>query len=148
MSYKNVVSMVGTNDLKLPDCNVMNTYQKYKGKLEKIRELNPRCNIFVCPVLPSRSQKINEKIFQFNGLLFDDLVKSSININLVRGLGEFLDRGNQWRIQSNVVGGGGGCQNCWGGASSTARSAVEQVRPRQGELRQGSGGAKIGLLES
>ena len=80
--------------VKLPDCNVMNTYQKYKGKLEKIRELNPRCNIFVCPVLPSRSQKINEKIFQFNGLLFDDLVKSSININLVRGLGEFLDRGN------------------------------------------------------
>ena len=28
---------------------------------------------------------------------------------------------------------GGGCQNCWGGASSTARSAVEQVRPRQRE---------------
>ena len=51
----------------------------------------------------------------------------------------------QGRIQSNVV---GECQNCWGGASSTARSAVEQVRPRQGELRQGSGGAKIGLLES
>ena len=36
----------------------------------------------------------------------------------------------QGRIQSNVV---GGCQNCWGGASSTARSAVEQVRPRQRE---------------
>ena len=94
MSYKNVVTMVGTNDLKLPDCNVMNTYQTYKGKLEKMRELNPRCNIYVCPVLPSRSHKINEKIFQFNGLLFDDLVKSSINVNLVRGLGEFLDRGN------------------------------------------------------
>ena len=29
--------------------------------------------------------------------------------------------------------GGGGCQNCWGGASSTARSAVEQVRPKQRE---------------
>ena len=47
----------------------------------------------------------------------------------------------------------GGCQNCWGGASSTALRAVEQVRPRQREalareLRQGSGGAKIGLLES
>ena len=42
-----------------------------------------------------------------------------------------------------------------GGASSTARSAVERVRPRQRkalaearELRQVSGGAKIGLLES
>ena len=48
----------------------------------------------------------------------------------------------------------GGCQNCWGGASSTARSAVEQVRPRQrealaeGAAAGGSGGAKIGLLES
>ena len=43
-------------------------------------------------------------------------------------------RFRQGRIQSNVVGGGGGgCQNCWGGASSTARSAVEQVRPRQRE---------------
>ena len=32
-----------------------------------------------------------------------------------------------------LLGGGGGCQNCWGGASSTVRSAVEQVRPRQRE---------------
>lgn len=97
MSYKNVVTMVGTNDLKLPDCNVVNTYRKYKGKLEQIRELNPRCNIFVCPVLPSRSRKINERIFQFNRLLFDDLVHCDINVQLVRGLGEFLDRGNLLR---------------------------------------------------
>ena len=97
MSYKNDVSMVGTNDLKLPDCNIINTYKKYKGKHEKIRELHPRCNIYVCPVLSSRIQKINEKIFQFNGLLFYDLVKCCINVNLVRGLGEFLDRGNLLR---------------------------------------------------
>ena len=97
MSYKNVVTMVGTNDLKLPECDVMNTYQKYKGKLEQIRELNPHCNIHVCPVLPSRSQTINNRIFQFNRLLFDDLVNCNININLVRGLGEFLDRGNLLR---------------------------------------------------
>ena len=48
---------------------------------------------------------------------------------------------------------GGGVPELLGGASLTARSAVEQVRPRQREalpreLRQGSGGAKIGLLES
>ena len=98
MSYKNVVSMVGTNDLKLPNCDVVKTYQKYKGKLEKMRELNPRCNIFVCPVLPSRSHNINRKIFQFNRLLFDDLVKS-VNVNLVRGLGEFLDHGNLLRTK-------------------------------------------------
>ena len=50
-------------------------------------------------VLPSRSHKINEKIFQFNGLLFYDLVKSSINVNLVRRLDEFLDRGNLLRTK-------------------------------------------------
>ena len=94
MSYKNVVTMVGTNDLKLPNCDVMGTYKKYKGKLEQIRELNPRCNIYVCPVLPSRSHKINERIFEFNRLLFNDLVISNLKISLVRGLGDFLDRGN------------------------------------------------------
>ena len=57
---------------------------------------------------------------------------------------------SQGRIQSNVV---GGVPELLGGASSTARSAVEQVRPRQREAlaegaAAGSGGAKIGLLES
>ena len=48
-------------------------------------------------------------------------------------------------------GGGGGARTFGGGggASSTARSAVERVRPRHREaLAKGSGGAKIGLLES
>ena len=39
----------------------------------------------------------------------------------------------------------GGCQNCWGGASKCDRGSAKRL-PR--ELRQGSGGAKIGLLES
>ena len=96
MSYKNVVIMVGTNDLKIPQCDVMQTYKKYKGKLEQIKELNPRCNLYVCPVLPSRSNKINENIFQFNRLLFGDLLENptSLKVNIVRGLGDFLDRGN------------------------------------------------------
>ena len=48
----------------------------------------------------------------------------------------------------------GGARTVGGGASSTARSAIEQVRPRQrealaeGAAAGGSGGAKIGLLES
>ena len=49
----------------------------------------------------------------------------------------------------------GGCQNCWGGASSTARREAPSSKCDRGsakrlprELRQGSGGAKIGLLES
>ena len=92
MSHKNVVTMCGTNNLKTTNADVKKIYQVYKGKLEEIRQLNPRCNIFVCPVLPSRDQSINDKIFEFNRLLFDDLVHSGLRINLVRGLNVFLDK--------------------------------------------------------
>ena len=92
ISYKNVVVMCGTNNLKRDDVSVTNTYKKYKGKLEEIRKLSPKCNIFVCPVLPSRDHKINDRIFEFNRLLFNDLVHSNLRINLVRGLNVFLDQ--------------------------------------------------------
>ena len=92
ISYKNIVTMCGTNNLKVENANVREIYQKYKGKLEEIRKLSPRSNIFVCPVLPSRDHVINEKVFEFNRFLFDDLVHSGLRINLVRGLNVFLDK--------------------------------------------------------
>ena len=91
MSFKNIVAMCGTNNLKIRDANVVEIYKKYKGKLEEIRKRSPKCNIFVCPVLPSRDHQINNRVFEFNGLLFDDLVHSNLNITLVRGLDVFLD---------------------------------------------------------
>ena len=92
MSFKNIVTMCGTNNLKIDDANVINVYKTYKGKLEEICKRSPKCNIFVCPVLPSRDHKINERIFEFNRLLFDDLVHSNLRISLVRGLNVFLDK--------------------------------------------------------
>lgn len=92
MSFKNIVTMCGTNNLKAQNANVMEIYQKYKGKLEEIRRRSPRSNIFVCPVLPSRDHQINERVFEFNRLLFEDLVHSNLRISLVRGLNVFLDK--------------------------------------------------------
>ena len=81
-SYRNVVVMCGTNDLKHPmemeDEEILTLYEKYKGKFEEIRKLNPKCQLFVCPVLPTRDQSINLCIVKFNKLIFSDLAKSNL----------------------------------------------------------------------
>ena len=46
--------MSGTNDLKHDDVNVLDLYKLYKGKVEKFREFNPKGNIFICPVVPTK----------------------------------------------------------------------------------------------
>ena len=97
MSYKNVVVMCGTNDLKhdeVSEEDVTEIYRHYKGKFEQIRSLNPKCNLFVCPVLPTRCPDKNLKVKLFNDLIFSDLLQSNINVNPVEGFGYFHDRNN------------------------------------------------------
>ena len=85
--------MCGTNDLKINDNNVLETYQILKGKVEQIREVNQHANIFVCPVLPSRDLAMNQKINEFNRLLFHDLQQSNLKVNFVYGFNEFAAYG-------------------------------------------------------
>ena len=97
-SYRNVVVMCGTNDLKHPmeneDEEILTIYKKYKGKFEEVRKLNPKCKLFVCPVLPTRDQSINVRIVKFNKLIFSDLAKSNLYVSVVHGFAEFVDRSN------------------------------------------------------
>ena len=92
-SYKNVVVMVGTNDLKknLSDVEIRELYKSYKTKVSQIRKYNPKCKLFVCPVLPTKSSTINQRIFRFNKYICDDLIQSSLDALLVEGLLEFVD---------------------------------------------------------
>ena len=90
-SYRNIVIMCGTNDLKVNDPKILETYQVLKGKVEQIREVNPQGKIFVCPVLPSRSLAINQRINEFNQYLFHDLQQSNLKVNIVQGFSEFVD---------------------------------------------------------
>ena len=87
--------MCGTNNLKKEEVrtreDIVNIYRRFKGKIELIRKFNTRASIFVCPVLPTRDRGINKKIFAFNNLLWEDLVQCNFNVQIVRGLGEFLD---------------------------------------------------------
>ena len=76
-SYRNVVVMCGTNDLKNNQNNHLETYKVLKGKIEQIRSVNEHGNVFVCPVLPSRDLAINQRINDFNKYLFHDLQQSN-----------------------------------------------------------------------
>ena len=91
--YRNVVVMCGTNDLKINNNNVLETYQVLKGKVEQIREVNQHGNIFVCPVLPSRDLAMNQRINEFNRLLFHYLQQSNLRVNFVHGFNEFAVHG-------------------------------------------------------
>ena len=83
--------MCGTNNLKLPDANALEVYKVYKGKVEEMRRVNPRGNLLICPVLPSRDYAINKKINEFNRYLFEDLVQCcSLKISIVSGFREFV----------------------------------------------------------
>ena len=57
-----------------------------------MRECNPKGNIFICPVLPSRDNNINSRIVKFNKFLFNDLTRSDLKIQIVQGFGQFVDR--------------------------------------------------------
>ena len=92
-SYRNVVIMCGTNDLKNNKNDVLGTYKVLKGKIEQIRSVNEHGNIFVCPVLPSRDLAINQRINEFNRYLFHDLQQSNLGVNFVHGFNEFAAHG-------------------------------------------------------
>ena len=76
------------------DEEILTIYKKYKGKFKEVRKLNPKCKLFVCPMLPTRDQSINVRIVKFNKLIFSDLAKSNLYVSVVHGFAEFVDRNN------------------------------------------------------
>ena len=93
-SYRNIVIMVGTNNLKLniSDTEVKDLYRTLKTKITLIRKYNKRGQIYVCPVLPTKTHSINRRINMFNSFILDDLIQSDLNVNYVIGFIDFLDK--------------------------------------------------------
>ena len=56
-----------------------------------MRQINSRCNIIVCPVLPTKVPLLNSKIGFFNKLLREDLLQCDVGVSLVYGLRRFFD---------------------------------------------------------
>jgi hypothetical protein len=106
IAFQNVVCMFGTNNLKkkeeTSEEDIKKIYRVYKGKLEQIRQLNPRCKLLVCPVLPTTDPTINRKILIFNNFLYNDLQRSSLRINIVWGFAAFV--GHNGLLKSSLHG--------------------------------------------
>ena len=102
-SYKNVVIVVGTNNLRSRNVNNLNDvksiYSMYKGKILEIKKLNKSCNIFVVPVLPTKLINVNRKVTDFNGLIFRDLSQSCDSVSFV-DVSQFVDRRNGLLLES------------------------------------------------
>ena len=107
MSYGNAVLMVGTNDLKKDTVkdihDIRELYKLYKSKIINIQKLNPKCKVFICPVLPCKHPSVNHKIRLFNQFLFNDLVQTSFGVTVVGGFGQFLARGHTWTLSENLA---------------------------------------------
>lgn len=94
-SYKNVVIVVGTNNLRSRDVvnfdDVKSIYSLYKGKILEIKKFNKLCNVLVVPVLPTKLENVNKKIMYFNNLIFKDLTQSCDNVSHIIGVSQFVD---------------------------------------------------------
>ena len=94
-SYNNVVVLCGINDIRSPSVNhphdVHSLYNQLKCKVKDIKSLNPKCNLFVCPLLPTKSSELNKKVNCFNERIFNDLTKLNLGVQCVSGFDRFAD---------------------------------------------------------
>ena len=94
-AYKNVVLLCGINSIRQRHIssgeNVEKLYFDFKDKVMQIRYLNPKCNIYICPILPTKLSDYNMKANSFNELIFNDLLQSSCAAVPILGFADLLD---------------------------------------------------------
>jgi alkylated DNA repair dioxygenase AlkB len=95
VSYKNVVLVAGTNNLKRDDVvsesQVVKLVERYRDKITEIRRFNRNCNIHIVPVIPTRSKNVNDKVRKFNEIVVYELVKYFPKLFIVGGTQEYAD---------------------------------------------------------
>ena len=96
MGYSNVVLMCGINDIKGADVQcerqVTDIYCKLRSKIKQIQKLNPKCNIFICRLLPTKDVILNKKVITFNRLIYSDLLRTCSGVQCVDGFEKFADQ--------------------------------------------------------
>ena len=95
MGYGNVVLMCGINDLKNDDVqsdqHIAEIYCSLRSKIKQIHKLSPKCNIFICRVLPTKVMTLNQKVKSFNRLIYSDLLQTCPGVRVVDGFWKFAD---------------------------------------------------------
>ena len=94
-SHSDIVLMVATNNQKqrqiMSNSQIIDMYKVYKQTILSIHHINKRCNIIICPVLPTKLPSLNRKIGFFNRLLREDILQLDVGVSLVYGFRRFFD---------------------------------------------------------
>ena len=89
-----MVVQCGINDLV--NCHlsgpndVQNVFAQYKAKIDQIITLNQNINIFICPLLPTRSIFLLKAVKLFNALLRSEIIEKNYRCTLL-DITEFSD---------------------------------------------------------
>ncbi len=75
MSYANVVLLCGINDLRSSaSIDVDRTFDVFKDKVSSICQLKKNINVFISPILPTRSHVYNTRAIKFNRLIYSQII--------------------------------------------------------------------------
>ncbi len=76
--HRNIALMCGTNDLRPGPTrpNISQLARTLMKKVLQIKQVNPLCNVFVIPVMPTRDIDMNKYVIEFNNLV-NNLIKQN-----------------------------------------------------------------------
>ena len=88
LGYQNIVIHCGINDIRdnspgrqmsdTQPTDVKKHFHNLAQKIVDIKNMSPNSSIVVNPLLPTRSQKLNQRVLEFNSLLFEFLVNDNL----------------------------------------------------------------------
>ena len=94
IGYSNVVIVCGTNDLRdeyiRDDRDIVKLVDLMRSKLTLINQVSPSTKVFVCPVLPTRREKMNRGIVRYNTLC-EEMIINCFGCVRFPGVWQFLD---------------------------------------------------------
>ena len=94
-AYNNVVILCGINDLKQSSVSnqhdIRNLCNQLICKIKQIKQLNKKCSMHVCPLLPTKDFTLNKRVNYFNFLLFKDLASLKFDVQCVQGFQGFAE---------------------------------------------------------
>ena len=83
--YSNVVIMCGINSVRQrhvrSEQDIENIYIQLKHKIRDIQKINTKCNVYVCPLLPTKDLDLNRRVNCLNNMIFTDLVKTNLGVS-------------------------------------------------------------------
>ena len=95
ISYSNVVILCGINDIKKAEVNrhddVRNLANSLIDKIKQIKQLNSKCYVSVCPLLPTKSRELNHKVNFFNCVLASKVASLGPGVQCVEGFHGFAE---------------------------------------------------------